>query len=270
MTSSLPLDSFENLNDAEIATHQIIFDKIMDSGDDDIHIPQDSDEGYIFVAKLKFPRQAQKNMMSYPLLPEQMVVEEEMLSENQLDTWSSLFGTKYSGKSHKKMVNSFATKLEYTVHYRNLAFYCTLGVKVTLIRGYKFHQENFIAPYVNLCTAKRKEATDDFDKDIWKRMNNIVFGKTIEDATKRTDIRYYNSFEKMDSCLKSHMDAKVRIINENLVQVAVKNRSIKITQPIHIGFTILEQSKLHMAKFWYKTVLPAFHEENLNLLYSGE
>ena len=90
-----------------------------------------------------------------------------MLSPAQLETWSLLFGTKYSGKTYKKMVNSFATKLEYTVHYRNLAFYCSLGVKATLARGYKFRQGKFIAPYVNLCTSKRKEATDDFDKDIW-------------------------------------------------------------------------------------------------------
>ena len=73
----------------------------------------------------------------------------------------------------------------------------------------------------------------------------------------------------MDSCLKSHPDAKTKIINENLVQVAVKKRSMKITQPIHIGFTILEVSKLAMARFWYKTILPTFHEENVKLLYSG-
>ena len=195
-------------------------------------------------------------------------IQEEMLSPAQLETWSLLFGTKYSGKTYKKMVNSFATKLEYTVHYRNLAFYCSLGVKATLGRGYKFRQGKFIAPYVNLCTSKRKEAADDFDKDIWKRMNNIVFGKLIEDPTKRADIRYYNTYEKMDSCLKSHMDAKVKIINENLIQASVKKRTIKIAQPIHIGFAILEASKLYMSKFWYRTMLPTFHEENLNLIYT--
>lgn len=270
MTANLPLDSFENLASHEIAEQQLTYDKILIIGDDDIHIQQDSDEGFIFVAKLEFPAEAQKKLQSYPLLPEQMVVEEDMLSNNQLETWNRLFGSKYSGKTYKKMVNSFATKLEYTVHYKNLGFYCSLGVRATLIRGYKFRQKKFIAPYVNLCTSKRKEANDDFDKDIWKRMNNIVFGKLIEDPTKRADIRYYNTYEKMDKCLKSHLDAKVRIINENLVQAAVKKRSIQISQPIHVGFTVLEASKLAMAKFWYRTMLPTFHEENLNLLYTGE
>ena len=62
----------------------------------------------------------------------------------------------------------------------------------------------------------------------------------------------------------------MKIINENLIQAAVKKRTIKIAQPIHIGFAILEASKLFMAKFWYRTMLPTFHEENLNLLYTGE
>ena len=105
-----------------------------------------------------------------------------MLSKSQLDTYETLFGTKYTNKSNKKMVNSFEDKMEYTVHYRNLAFYCSLGVKATLIRGYKFHQSKFIAPYVNLCTSKRKEADSDFDKNIWKQggvnckpFQNVIF-----------------------------------------------------------------------------------------------
>ena len=75
MTTSLPLDSFKNLSAREITEQQCLYDKILNIGDDDIHIPQDSDEGFIFVAKLEFPVEAQKKLMSYPLLPEQMVVE---------------------------------------------------------------------------------------------------------------------------------------------------------------------------------------------------
>ena len=75
MTTSLPMDSFENLNADEITEQQGIYDKILNIGDDDLHIPQDSTEGFIFVAKLEFPMESQKNLMSYPLLPEQLVVE---------------------------------------------------------------------------------------------------------------------------------------------------------------------------------------------------
>ena len=72
------------------------------------------------------------------------------------------------------------------------------------------------------------------------------------------------------SCLKSHPDSKPRIINENLVQVSVKKRTVKIQQPIHVGFSVLEASKLAMARFWYRTILPTFDESNVELLYSGK
>ena len=73
-------------------------------------------------------------------------------------------------------------------------------------------------------------------------MANIIFGKFIEvsrysfintyfyksyfiynmqDVKKRMDIRYYSSFEEMDSSLKFHPDSVPRIINENLVQVKI-------------------------------------------------
>ena len=42
----------------------------------------------------------------------------------------------------------------------------------------------------------------------------------------------------------------------------------QMNKPIQIGFSVLERSKLIMARFWYDTVLPIFGEENVQLLYS--
>ena len=125
MTESLPLDNFQNMIDDEIADQQRKFDLISSTNNETLNIPNESSEGYIFVAKLEFPIEVQKKLLSYPLVPEQMLVEEDMLSKSQLDTYETLFGTKYTNKSNKKMVNSFEDKMEYTVHYRNLAFYCS-------------------------------------------------------------------------------------------------------------------------------------------------
>jgi hypothetical protein len=71
-------------------------------------------------------------------------------------------------------------------------------------------------------------------------MANIIFGKLIEDVKKRVDIRYYNTFEGMDACLKNHVESHPKIINENLVQVKVKKREVKLDKPTHVGFTVLE------------------------------
>lgn len=53
-------------------------------------------------------------------------------------------------------------------------------------------------------------------------------------------------------------------------QVSVKQREVFLDKPIHIGFTVLEKSKLIMADFWYGVVLPLFGEDNVKLLYTGQ
>ena len=147
-----------------------------------------------------------------------MVIEEEMLSDQQKSVWKRLFKGEYKC-SHKKMVNSFATKQNYVSHYRLLAFYSSLGVKVKLQSGYKFRQKSFIANYVNYCAKMRKLATSNFEKKMWKNMVNINYGKFIEDPRKRVHIKYLKSFEDLDATLKFHVDGSPRVINDQLVQV---------------------------------------------------
>ena len=43
-----------------------------------------------------------------------------------------------------------------------------------------------------------------------------------------------------------------------------------MSKPIHIGFSVLELSKLKMTRFWYDKIIPLFGESNVRLLYSGE
>ena len=49
----------------------------------------------------------------------------------------------------------------------------------------------------------------------------INAGKFIEDVTKRVNIKYFNSFDKMESCLRNHVQSMPTIINSELVQVTI-------------------------------------------------
>jgi hypothetical protein len=240
MTKSMPLKDFQDVEEDELKEHQRKFDQILQKPSQSQY-DKNSSIGYIFVADLEFSKKAQQKLLSFPLIPQQLVVEEDMLSEQQKKIWNTLFTNKrYTSSMRKKMVNSFFKKEEYTSHYRNLAFYCKLGVKVTLRRGYKFYQSKFISSYVKFCSAKRKSAKSASDKKLWKDMANIIFGKLIEDVKKRVDIRYYNNFNALDACLKTHVDSMPKIISEDITQVNVKKREVKLDKPIHVGFTVLE------------------------------
>ena len=48
-------------------------------------------------------------------------------------------------------------------------------------------------PYIDFNTERRKEATNEADKNHFKLLNNAVYGKTIENMRKRIKIRIVKS-----------------------------------------------------------------------------
>ena len=85
----------------------------------------------------------------------------------------------------EKLVAYLYDEREYVKHIKNLKQ--TLNHKTALKkvqRVIKFNQGALLKPYIDMDTELRKRAKNDFEKDLLRLMNNVVFGKTMENVRK--------------------------------------------------------------------------------------
>ena len=87
-------------------------------------------------------------------------------------------------------------KTNYVVHNRSLQLYLSLGMKLTKIhKVLKCIQPYWIQKYIDFNNEKAMNATNDFEKDFFRLMNNFVYGKSMENLRKRINVRFVNKAE---------------------------------------------------------------------------
>ena len=134
-------------------------------------------------------------------------------------------------------------------------------------RVISFKQSSWLKIWIDFNTEKRKNATSDFEKDMYKLMNNAVYGKTMENVREHIDFEPVDTPERYQKCVNKPTFKHRRIINENLVGVEKVKATVKLNELIYVGMSILDLSKLHMYSFYYD-VLKRLYNENVRLAYT--
>ena len=255
MTKKLPYDNFK-------WDYSFLTDKKI------LNYDEDSDEGYILEVDLQYPEQLHDLHKDYPLAPEIMSVSEDMLSKHQKELHYKYYGKEAKDEDTKKLILSLMDKKKYVLHISALKFYLQHGMKLKKIhRIISFKQSNFLKPYIDFNTEKRKQSKTDFEKDLFKLMNNAVYGKTMEDVRKHTEFDLISTPERFQKCVNSPTYKARHIINENLVGVEKEKAVVELNKPIYMGLSILDYSKVHMYSFYYDVLKPKY-QDDIKLIYT--
>ena len=146
MTKKLPVNGFKWLDS----------DKINEINEDFIkNYDENNDKVYILEVDVKYPKRLHELHSDLPFLSERMEV-----------------------NKCKKLVCNLFNKKKYVAHINTLKQALNHGLKFKKIhRVIEFNQEAWLKPYIDMNTELRKLAKNDFEKDLFKLMNNSVFGK---------------------------------------------------------------------------------------------
>ena len=97
-------------------------------------------------------------------------------------------------------------------------------------------------------------------------MNNLVFGKTIENVRKHRDIKLVKTERRINYLVSEPNYHTTKFFTENVFAVEMRKTEILISKPVYLGLSISNLSKAVMYQFWYNYVKPKYGE-NTKICY---
>ena len=233
MSKKLPIKGFKWLDDIERIDEEFIkeYNEI-------------SDKGYVIEADVDCPQELHDLHSDMSFLPERMVINKT-----------------------KKLVCNLHNKKNYVVHINMLKQALSHGLKLKKVhRVIEFEQEAWLKKYIDFNTDLRAKATNDFEKDFFKLMNNAVFGKTMENVRKHRDIKLVKTDKKRNKLVSEPNYHTMKLIDDNLAIIEMRKVKVKMNKPIYLGLSILELSKITMYEYCYDYVKIKY-EDRVRLCY---
>ena len=157
------------------------------------------------------------------------------------------------GKKVKKLLLTHEPKTHYIIHFRLLQFYMNhLGVEVTKVhRAVQFQQDYVFKSYIEYNSKRRAATKNKFEKDYYKLKNNSLYGKTVENVRKRTNLRLCQNRKRLAVYSSRPTFKRTIHISDDLVAVLLLPELVTLNRPIYVGQSVLDISKLRMYELHY-------------------
>ena len=156
MCKKLPYGNFKWVENISIFTEDFIK-----------NYNENSDTGYLLVVDVIYPENLFKEHTYLPFLPDKTKI-------NKVT----------------KLTCDLYDKKEYSINISALKEALNHGLKLKKIGGaISFSQDAWLQPYIMRNTNLRMKTANDFEKDYYKLLNNIFYGKTMGNVRAHRDIR---------------------------------------------------------------------------------
>ena len=250
MSESLPYDEIKFDNNVNL--------------EDILKTPDDSDIGYFVEVDLTYPDNIKQKTKNFPFAPENKKINPDTFN----DYMKEIKPDNYT--STKKLICDWSAKKNYLVHYRMLKFYIRHGMIIDKVHNIiSFKQNKWLEKNISFNTQKRNKAKNDFEKDFYNLLNNAFYGKTMENVRNRLKIKFikkddYREIIKQQSKLTFN---GIHKSYNNCDSYTFEENEVLMDNPIYLGFSVLELSKLLMYETYYDKLQPCFGQENIKLHY---
>ena len=193
-----------------------------------------TDKGYILEVDVSYPKDLHDSYNDLPFMCERMEI-----------------------NGVEKLVPNLRDKKSYVIHIQALNQVLQHGLRVD---GIHRAIEDFN-------TQLRMAATKDFEKDFFKLMNNLVFGKTMENIRKHRNIKLVMTEEKYLHMVMCPNFKSGVLFGENLMGCVLGKIKVVMNKLAYLGQAILDFSKIVTYEFQYDYMVPKYGLEKLKLCY---
>ena len=150
-------------------------------------------------------------------------------------------------KPTQKVVCDLTNKQKFFTHYRVFKFYINMGMKVTKIHTiYRFKQSPWLVKCNDHNTQTRTQAKTNFEKDLYKLMNNAFFDETMENVRDRTNLEFLSHFQINQIIKRQSKLSFKRIVDWYSTFSVYKfdKENTVFDKAIYLSFTVLESQQL--------------------------
>ena len=191
MSQKLPVNDFKWVEDISRINEEFIK-----------NYDENNDRGYILEVDVTHRKKLHDIHSDLPFLPKRMKIDKI-----------------------KKLVCSLLNKNKYAIHIKSLKQALNHGFKLKKIhRIIEFNQEASLEPYIETNTELRKLVDNPFDKDFFKLMNNVVFGKTMENIRKHRNIKLVTTDKKRNKLISESNYHTINYISKGLSIIEIKKK----------------------------------------------